>query len=409
MTDLFRRVRRPAAILLAVLLLAGLEGVAQSASGIDPVLQAPLREALQAIQRSQMEQAIEQLQSLLGRPGLTPYDKATVARFLGHARMRAGLHEAAIVAFARAIASGALSSAEHDEVHYQLGQLYLRQGQAERAVEHLRKLDRKDYPKAAWYLSRAQGQLGEHESAIQAAEQVLKDTDRPDRSDIDHLLRLYEQTGQPKQALALITRAVAWYPEEKAYWQRQARLHLEVQQGREALSVLRAMHRQGMLTEEAEIIQLVDLHLHLDAPLQAAELLQQAISSGQIDDSVQSRQRLASAWLQAHEWQRAEKQLQVLVGNDAEPTLHLDLALAYSKQEKWLQAIETYERALRSERLQNEGEVWLLLGIAAVNAEALDRAYTALREAEAYPAQQARAREWLAWLDRRSAMDTGRK
>jgi len=182
-----------------------------------------------------------------------------------------------------------------------------------------------------------------------------------------------------------------------------------VQQGREALSVLRAMHRQGMLTEEAEIIQLVDLHLHLDAPLQAAELLQQAISSGQIDDSVQSRQRLASAWLQAHEWQRAEKQLQVLVGNDAEPTLHLDLALAYSKQEKWLQAIETYERALRSERLQNEGEVWLLLGIAAVNAEALDRAYTALREAEAYPAQQARAREWLAWLDRRSAMDTGRK
>lgn len=399
MTAALRTMCWPAALLAAFMLLVGLPGNAQAAPGIDPALAGPLQESLQQIQQGEPGQAIERLQALLGRSGLSTYDRATLLRFLGHGQMQAGAHGPAIEAFEQAIQSGALSRRDRQEVHYQLGQLYLLADLPEQAIAHLRKLDRKAYPRAALYLSQAQERIGDYGPAIEAAEQRLQGQERPERATIDSLLGLYQKAAKPNSALALAKKAISWYPEVKAYWQWQVRLHLQQQQKPEALAVLRAMHRQGMLNEKAGLLRLVDLHLHLDAPLQAAVLIEQALASGRIEAERILRRRLASAWLQAREWQRAEEPLQGLIDEQAEPKLFLDLALAYSKQDKWPQAMESYERALRIGRGEHAGEVWLLLGIAAIKSKAMDRAETALENAEKYPRQREWARKWLVWLE----------
>ncbi|MBK1648967.1 tetratricopeptide repeat protein [Rhabdochromatium marinum] len=391
--------------LLAVVFL--LTASAQAGPAIAPALKAPLQQVIRHLDQGQPESAIQSLLHLQDRNNLDPYERATLKRFLGHAYLQGDQQALAIQAFEQALAAQALTTTEQHEIRYQLGQLYLREEQPRRAMEQLRGLDPADYPQAAFYLTRAQSQAGAYAEAIETAERRLKDAVRPARHDINHLLVLYRQADRPESAAALARQALGWYPAERLYWRELARLQLQLGEQRAAAATLQAMERQGLLEQPQERDRLIELYRHLDAPLKAAELLEQALTDGRLERNDANRKRLATAWLQARAWDKAEAELTALVVEHAKPVPDwlADLAYCHYKQGHWTRAIDTYRRALATRQLTNAGEAWLLLGIAAVKAKALDTAQAALQEAEAYPRQHRQASQWLEWLDHRANAD----
>jgi Tfp pilus assembly protein PilF len=377
---------------------------AQAAPVIGAALQAPLQEVLQQLDQDQPATAIQALRRLLERDNLSRYEQATLRRFLAHAYLKGDQPALAIAAFEQALASQVLTTREQQDIGYQLGQLYLGQDQPRLAIKHLRGLDPTEYPQAALYLGRAQSRIGAHDAAIKTAERRLTDASQPTRDHINHLLALYRQAERPQPAKVLAQQALLWYPSERLYWQELARLQLQLGETRAAAATLRAMERQGMLETPQARERLIELYRHLDAPIQAAELLEQTLADGHLEKSDATREGLAAAWLQARAWDKAAAALAALIANQARPNPErlADLAYCHYQQGQWTQAMATYRRALAAGRLSDPGEAWLLLGLAAIKAEDHATARVALQEAETYPRQHRQAREWRLWLEHRS-------
>ena len=388
-------------LLVAVPLL--LAASVQAAPAVHPTLKAPLQQVLRHLDQDEPEPAIQRLRTLQERKNLSRYEQATLKRFLGHAHLKGHQQEQATEAFEQALSLESLTTKEQRVIRYQLGQLYLAADQPQLAIAHLRDLDPARYPQAAYYLSRAQNRSGEYDEAIATAEQLMKGMTKPEPDDINHLLELYRKAQRLEPAKDLARRALGWYPAQRVYWQELARLQLQLGDRQEAAATLQAMFRQDMLEIPQELDRLIELYLHLDAPSKAAELLEQAMADGQLAADDDNRQRLAAAWLQAHDWHKAETELTAIIAEQPRPVagLFADLAFSHYKQGHWLRAVDAYQRALAGGRLSDAGEAWLLLGIAAVKARDLDTAYTALQEAEAYPQQSRQATQWLEWLDHR--------
>ncbi|WP_328987617.1 tetratricopeptide repeat protein [Thiorhodovibrio winogradskyi] len=395
---------------LIVLLLAA---SVEAAPVIGAALQAPLQQVIRHLEQNRPAAAIDALRDLQQRQPLSHYEQASLQRFLGQAYFQGEQPELAIQAFEQSLASEALTRAEQQDIRYLLGQLYLKQDRPRLAIEQLRGLDPGDYPRAASYLWRAQTATGAHDEAIATAQRLLQGKSRPAPDDINHLLALYRQAERPEPARALAREAVGWYPAERRYWQELARLQLQLGEKRAAAATLQTMERLGLALTAQERDRLIRLYLHLDAPLKAAELLEQGLADGDPRNNAQHRARLAAAWLQARAWQQAERELEALVAEQprTDPDRLADLAYCHYQQGHWNQAIANYRQALAAGRPADPGRAWLLLGIAAIKAKDGDTAQAALQEAEAYPRQHQQANQWLSFLrlqpdlNRESAVD----
>ena len=176
-----------------------------------------------------------------------------------------------------------------------------------------------------------------------------------------------------------------------------SRAGLEAGSKPELMAVLALAGRQGFLDTEREIENLANVYLFLEIPYKAAQVLTDGMNAGIVDKTLESLEKLGTAWQMARENAQALSVFTEAAPLAADGRIWHRLGQIYIDDENWPKAEEALKNAL-AKGVNDRGETQLLVGVAAWNQGKTDQARSAFLAARNDSATKSQAQAWLAHL-----------
>ena len=364
--------------------------------------------------QQQMEQgdyndALAALNSMLGNGGQSGYEEAVVQQMLGYVQIGREAYPAAITAFERSLALQQLPEATGQRMRYNLAQLYLARGQADKAITILESwFGKETSPPAQAHVVFAQALAQErrYREAIPHLQQANRLSDEPHAEWYEALLAMHYELKSYRDCVPLLRKMIRLFPQYARYWKQLAGVYMALNEQDAALAALELAFRQGALENEQSLLQLAQLYLSRGVPYKAARLLEQQIEAGRIRNTASQREMLAHAWSNARERQQAIHAQERAMQDNATPALRLQLAQWYVEAENWQAVTDVLAPLGRKENNYTHAQAWMLLGIARFELGQTDSAREAFRQAQAFPKTSQPAQQWLDFIDSLSASAT---
>lgn len=348
------------------------------------------------------EKALEDLQSLLGRR-LDDYEKATVNQAIAHVHSQLENYDAAIDYFQTAIDLNRLPNEQHYDMIRQVALLHYT---VEDYREALRQLDlwfcvvpEDDTDVADVWVMKASihAQIEEHREALDAIDTAIGISDQPQEQWYQLKLGMHLELHEFRPASEVLRTLIRMNPDRKDYWMQLTSILVELGNERDARAVLSLAYRKGLLDRQNEIKQLAGMQQQHDAPRKAAEIMQDGLEQGIVENTRQNWEMTAGAWYEARELDKALEAYERAGRQASEGTLDLQRGFILVDLERWEEAEQALERALELGGLSNNetGNAHLLRGTAKYNLGRYDEALEAFNEATNYGKVESAAREWI--------------
>lgn len=205
---------------------------------------------------------------------------------------------------------------------------------------------------------------------------------------IDYGLEAWSDAAET--LLTLVARA----PQAPQYWQQLSGVYYELGRQPQALAILALAHRQGLLETPRALRNLAQLFRALGVPYKAGELLEAALAAGELDADAALLDRLADAWIEAREYDRAVAALTRRLAVEEAAAARLRLAQVQVQRFDWA----AVQAALGTNLERLDGDAALLLGMAAFEQDDTALAERAFIKARASAGQRRAAEQWLRYL-----------
>ena len=126
------------------------------------------------------------------------------------------------------------------------------------------------------------------------------------------------------------------------------------------------------------------------------------MDDGMVSPQAKNLEFLGSSWIQARELEKAVRPLEkaARMSNDGEDFYRL--AHLHFEREKWKEAANALDAALKRGQLKNPGQAYLLKGIAYFSMKRLESARAAFSQAHKYEKTRVSSVQWLKHLDENS-------
>lgn len=348
------------------------------------------------------EEALEDLQSLLGRR-LDDYEKATVNQAIAHVHSQLENYAAAIDYFQTAIDLNRLPNEQHFDMIRQVALLHYT---VEDYREALGQLDlwfcvvpEDDTDVADVWVMKASihAQIEEHREALRAIDTAISISDDPKEPWYQLKLGMHLELDEFRPASEVLRTLVRLNPDKKDYWMQLTSILVQLGNERDARAVLSLAYRRGLLDRQSEIKQLAGMQQQHDAPRKAAEIMQEGLEQGIVENSKQNWEMTAGAWYEARELDKALEAYERAGRQASEGKLDLQRGFILVDLERWEEAEQALERALELGGLSNNetGNAHLLRGTAKYNLGQYDDALEAFNKATNYGRVESAAREWI--------------
>jgi tetratricopeptide (TPR) repeat protein len=365
---------------------SGRNAAETAAPNIDVQTGRILNEAIELMNAEEHAAAAQKIGTLqLDR--LSPYERGTVERILFSLAYAQDRYEQARGHLANAIASGGLNSQQVDEARYQIAQLFIqeekwREGAA--ALEEWFATTPTSPNSAAYYfLAAAYYRLEDLDRALTPAKKAveLMDKAKPNEMWLGMLSALHLQREEYREAIPVLLQLIAAAPDRKAYWTQLSSVYQQVDDYPNALAVAQLASNAGLLTDDADIRRLVDLLAFGGVPYRGAQLLEAAISNGQVTLDENLYEKLANCWTLAAELDRAVAPLQRAAELAASGDLFVRLGELHVQRSDWPATIAAIERGVAKGGLRDPSNAQLMIGVAHYNQRQDDEAVPFLRRA----------------------------
>lgn len=269
---------------------------------------------------------------------------------------------------------------------------------AEAAAAFVRghELSPQKYPEILYYGGAAWLLADEPARALETLTGLL--TDHPGQGPLDWYRALGSAAlaaGQPARARPLLDRLLDERPADPAAWELVSRLAAAAEDYRRAAVCLTVAGYLRPLTRP-ELFQLGDLYSVTGVHLQAARSYRRALAlPGQAENSREAEQheRLASAWLAAHQPDQARAALREALGRTPTSRLWALLGDVEYLQEDFTAALEAFGRAADLDA--GFGRGWLMMGSCALELGRGEEARRFLERAAEFADQAESARSLL--------------
>lgn len=203
------------------------------------------------------------------------------------------------------------------------------------------------------------------------------------------------QADQPARVNKFVDRLLADYSDDPKAWE----LSYQFAAGQEdyraaAVSLTIAGYLRPLSHDE--LIQLGDIYAVISVPIQAARYYEQAMAQPDADvetGRVKEFERLATAWLGAHDYDRARATLNTALGQKETLGLLSLLGDLEYMDEDFAAALTAFGRATDLD--PEFGRGWLMMGYCAVELGRRDEARRYLEKAAEFPDQSSGARSLL--------------
>jgi tetratricopeptide (TPR) repeat protein len=357
-------------------------------------------EATKLIAKKQMDEAIEKLMKLAENG--SDFDKAVVNYNLGFAYSSKTDYANAAKAFAKAIALKALPQQQHQQLQFNLGQLYIVAGQHEEGIRTLQ-----DYIASACtpppaeahiFLANALIEKKRFKEAVPQIDLALSKAKAPNQTWLEMKLAVNYELKDFKACAASLVQLIGIAPTKPDYWKQLSTMFFEMKEDVEAVAVLAVAERQGFIDKPNEKKNLYNVYMMLDLPFKAGLLLQEALDKNVVPSNEENLESVANAWINARESARAEATLKKLAAASEKGEFFYKLGAMYGDDERWKESRDMLNKALQKGGIKRTGEAWMRIAVAEHNLKNTPAAVAALQKSMNYEETRKQASAWLRHL-----------
>ncbi|MFU8877141.1 MAG: tetratricopeptide repeat protein [Wenzhouxiangellaceae bacterium] len=361
-----------------------------------------LNVALEMIAEEEYDAAMAEMERL-AQARLTDYEKATVQQYLGFLAAQREQYRRSIEHFSAAVRLNQLPNQTHFDIILQIAQLYNAIEEYDLALEQLDFwfcIATEDAKKTAdvWMLKASlHVQKEEWRPALSAVDQALALSDDPPESWFRFKLGMLQQLEEHRESVDVLKILVGMDPDRKEYWLQLSGTYQELNEQENAMSAMRLAYRRDLLDRSSEFTQLAGLLQQMEAPRQAAEVLEDGLQKGIVDATASNWEMAAGAWYQAREMRKALDAFAQAGRLSDSGRLDYQRAQLLIAEEDWQSALTAVNAALEKGDLNESqtGNSYLLIGMAHFNLDNFDQAEQAFQRAANYGTLRSAAQEWL--------------
>ncbi|MFU8831805.1 MAG: tetratricopeptide repeat protein [Wenzhouxiangella sp.] len=361
------------------------------------------------------DEAYSALETLLARTRREEYEQAVILQAMGHVRMQQDQPADAISFFQRAIDLNRLPNSQHFEMILMIAQIY---HGMERFQDALDQIDLwfcvippgEGDVVQVWLLKASiHAQIDQFRQALDAIDRAIALSDEPREQWYQLKLGMHLELNEFREGIEVLEILIPMNPTNKNHWLQMSALYLELGNEERSMSVLKLAYHRGLLDRQSEFMQLSSLLQSRGAPRRAAEVMEDGLSRGIIEESRRNWEVVAGAWYQARDLDRALVAFERAGAQSTDGKIDLQRGFLLVDLERWEDARDALTRALELGGL-NEGETgnaWLLIGMSHFNLGDPRASLEAFNQASNYSRVRAAAREWINHVREQSGRRSG--
>ncbi|HEU5399310.1 MAG TPA: tetratricopeptide repeat protein [Gammaproteobacteria bacterium] len=364
-----------------------------------------MRSVQNMIRSGQYSDAQSQLGYLQGVTTST-YEAAVVRELYADYYIARGDYANALSALQPVMQQNILPSNEQHDAELTYGKLLVGNGQYQQGLDAMRSWmqgTQNPGPDALVTLAQAYAQTGQCRQAIPYVKRAIEAASDPRQDWFQLWIACQYDIHDYEGAAEALQATLAKFPDQAQYWQQLGQAYAQSGDNSKALAVYVLMSRQGLIRQAQDYLSLATLYMRNGLPFQSAQVLQDGLQAGALPATEANYLLLASAWQSAGDMDRTvatlSEAVKVAKGGDA----YVAQAQIYASRHEWLSAIDTAKKALAKGNLKRPGEAWLLQGVAEIQNRQVDDGTAALREALKYDESRSQAEAWLRYLSSRGA------
>ena len=317
--------------------------------------------ALQLINADQYSPALGELNKALAVPDLNSYEKSIIYQMQGSAHYQLKQTSQAIQAFENSIRAGGLLPNEASQLRLNIAQLLIGEGQYARGAEMLENWGRQGNDLTPHYelLVNAYVSSDNYSRALPWAERWFNAASPKERRHFDLLNFLYNNLRQPGKQADIVKQMINRWPEDKSLWDAWSSLLANGGREEEAFEVNKMLYLGGALTEEPDLLKVVQYYSFYEMPFQAAQILEKEMNAGKIRQSATRLVQLSDLYRQAREYKRAIPILERAASQSGTGKLYADLGEALYNEGQCVKAEAAFKKAI--ELGFDKGKSWMLI------------------------------------------------
>ena len=150
---------------------------------------------------------------------------------------------------------------------------------------------------------------------------------------------------------------------KKEYWTQLSAFYGQDRQEKEQMAAYQTAYHEGFLEKSSEFVQMAQLYLSVEAPYEAARILQKAIDEGKVDKEEKNWKLLAQAWFLAQYDEEAIVALREAAKLSDDGELDIRLARSLSNMANFKDCIEAAQTAIKKGDLKILDESYITLGM----------------------------------------------
>jgi tetratricopeptide (TPR) repeat protein len=346
--------------------------------------------------------AMADLDRAMASRGISPYELGVVLFMRGGVKYQLEDIPGALADWNRALNEGELNQTERLSIMYNVGQLYLAEGNYREAVNRLEewlRLGGVANDGVHLNLVAAYVELGELRSALGHARQAYEKASPRAKRHYDTLDYLYGELDMPAERAAILSEAVAILPQERRYWLAIAQLHAAAGREQRSFEINKIMYLNGMLTTESEIMRVVDYYSYYEVPYRGARILEREMNAGRVERTQRNYEKLARLYRQSNEFDRAIPALESAARMAPDGELFQTLGEAYYAEARLSEAVGALTQAINKGGLDRTGDVWIVIGNARYENGDREGAIDAFTQGERFASSRETAREWRQFVE----------
>ena len=370
-----------------------------------------LAEAQECAEVDDVECAQQRLAQVRDMDDLNSYEMAQMWNFYAFIYFGQDNYREAIRAYEMVLQQPDLPLGMETTTMYTLCQLYFQQ---ERYDDSLAMLDRwfgvSEDPGADPYVLRAQlfyslQRFREGIEPVRTAIQINQGLGREPQENWYRLLNVfYYELEDYENVIDVLRTMIELWPKREYFVQLSAMYGQEGDDGAQ-LGLYQVAHEAGWLTRSNELIQMAQLLLQADVPVQAAMIIQDRLEDGTIESNERNWRLLAQSWQLAQDDVRAVPALTRAAGLAEDGTIDINLAQSYQNLYEWEACVESAREGIRKGDLRREDQAYMILGACLFEQKEYTAARNAFEEAADDERSRTNARSWIQYVDSEETRD----
>ena len=357
-----------------------------------------LERIMDMIAKEKYGEAEAKLNEMLQDGARGEYEKAIILQTLGFVFASTKREMQSVKAFEQAIATNALPQQTHEQMMFNVAQLYIADDKWDTGMQKLNAYLAESCnpnPEAHILLAAVHVEKKQWREGLKQVDLALVKAKAPKETWLQVKLAVHNELREYARCAEVLVYLISLNPIKEEYFKQLHGILMEIQKDPEALAVLALTERRGFLDQESEYRNLASMYMHMEIPLKAAMVLERGFTAKQVQPTDKNFEMLANAYLMAREYAKSEKAMAQAAQASDKGELYKKVAQIQMASENWKGALESLQKAQKKGGLKDPGEAALLTGVAAVQIKQWKTAEAALRQAMQSEKHAKEAAQWL--------------